>query len=43
MIKESIRLAQNVGLAQGLRSERLMFRSLFSTCDKNEKVKEFLK
>jgi enoyl-CoA hydratase/carnithine racemase len=43
LIKEAINLAQNVGLTQGMRSERLMFRSLFSTRDKNEKVKEFLK
>jgi enoyl-CoA hydratase len=42
MIKEAINLAQNVGLSQGMRSERLMFRSLFSTHDKDVKVKEFL-
>jgi enoyl-CoA hydratase len=42
MIKEAINLAQNVGLAQGMRSERLMFRSLFSTNDKDVNVKKFL-
>ncbi|MDR0555446.1 MAG: enoyl-CoA hydratase/isomerase family protein [Holosporaceae bacterium] len=42
MIKEAIRLSQNVGLDQGVRSERLMFRSLFSTRDKEEKVANFL-
>jgi enoyl-CoA hydratase len=43
MIKEALRLAQNAGLAQGIQSERLMFRSLFSTCDKDTRIKEFLK
>jgi enoyl-CoA hydratase len=43
MIKEAINLAQNVGLGQGIRSERLMFRSLFSTDAKESKIKEFLK
>jgi enoyl-CoA hydratase len=42
MIKEAIRLAQNVGLTQGMQSERLMFRSLFSTADKKEKTRKFL-
>jgi enoyl-CoA hydratase len=42
MIKEAINLSQNVGLSQGIRSERLMFRSLFSTHDKDVKVKDFL-
>ncbi|MDR2724161.1 MAG: enoyl-CoA hydratase/isomerase family protein [Holosporaceae bacterium] len=43
MIKNSIRLSQNVGLNQGICTERLMFRSLFSNTDKKEKIKEFLK
>jgi enoyl-CoA hydratase/carnithine racemase len=43
MIKEAIRLSQNVGLIQGMRSERLMFRSLFSTADKKRKIEDFLK
>jgi enoyl-CoA hydratase/carnithine racemase len=43
LIKEAINLAQNVGLTQGMRSERFMFRSLFSTRDKDKKIKEFLK
>jgi enoyl-CoA hydratase len=42
MIKESIRLAQNTGLTPGMQSERLKGRSLFSTADKNERVKIFL-
>ncbi|MDR0678228.1 MAG: enoyl-CoA hydratase/isomerase family protein [Holosporaceae bacterium] len=43
MIKNSIRLSQNVGLNQGMKNERLMFRSLFSNKDKKEKVEKFLK
>jgi enoyl-CoA hydratase/carnithine racemase len=43
MIKDAIRLSQNIGLSQGIRSERLMFRSLFSSEDKKEKIKKFLK
>jgi enoyl-CoA hydratase/carnithine racemase len=42
VIKDSIRLSQNVGLSQGIRSERLMFRSLFSNSDKKDKVEKFL-
>ncbi|MDR2646197.1 MAG: enoyl-CoA hydratase/isomerase family protein [Holosporaceae bacterium] len=43
MIKNAIRLSQNVGLNQGINSERLMFRSLFSSADKKKKTKEFLR
>jgi enoyl-CoA hydratase/carnithine racemase len=43
MIKDSIRLSQNSTLNQGIKNERLMFRSLFSTNDKKEKVAKFLK
>jgi enoyl-CoA hydratase/carnithine racemase len=43
MIKNSIRLSQNIGLDQGLINERRMFRSLFSTSDKIESVEKFLK
>jgi enoyl-CoA hydratase/carnithine racemase len=43
MIKNAIRLSQNTGLNQGINSERLMFRSLFSSADKKEKTKEFLR
>jgi len=42
MIKESIRMAQDVGLNQGMKSERQMFRSLFSTSYKQKGVSEFL-
>ncbi|MDR2158215.1 MAG: enoyl-CoA hydratase/isomerase family protein [Holosporaceae bacterium] len=42
-IKDSIRLSQNVGLNQGMQTERQIFRSLFSTADKKERVAQFLK
>ncbi len=42
-IKESIKLSQNVGLEQGIKIERHLFRSLFSTKDKNKQVTKFLK
>ncbi|MDR0753162.1 MAG: enoyl-CoA hydratase/isomerase family protein [Holosporaceae bacterium] len=43
MIKNAIRLSQNTGLDQGINSERLIFRSLFSSADKRKKIKEFLR
>jgi enoyl-CoA hydratase len=43
MIKDAVRLAQNVGLLQGIRSERQMFRSLFSTSFKQKGIEAFLK
>lgn len=42
IIKEAIRMSQEVGLTQGMKSERQMFRSLFSTSSKAEGVKNFL-
>jgi enoyl-CoA hydratase len=42
MIKEAIRLSQNAGLLQGISTERLMFRSLFSTESKKNGLEEFL-
>lgn len=42
IIKEAIQLSQNVGCSQGIKTERTMFRSLFSTSDKNKLIKEFL-
>lgn len=42
MIKEAIRLSQDVGLTQGIKSERQMFRSLFSTSFKQKGTEEFL-
>jgi enoyl-CoA hydratase len=42
MIKDAIRLSQEVGLRQGLKSERQMFRSLFSTSSKQKETEEFL-
>lgn len=42
LIKEAVRLSQDCGLSQGIRMERMMFRSLFSTQDKAKKVSEFL-
>ncbi len=42
MIKEAVRMSQNVGLNQGIKSERQMFRSLFSTDFKQKGVSEFL-
>ncbi|MDR2107797.1 MAG: enoyl-CoA hydratase/isomerase family protein [Holosporaceae bacterium] len=43
MIKEALRLSQNVGLNQGIQSERVMFRSLFSSEEKKARVRKFLK
>ncbi|MDR0581252.1 MAG: enoyl-CoA hydratase/isomerase family protein [Holosporaceae bacterium] len=43
MIKNAIRLSQNIALNQGICSERLMFRSLFSSADKKEKINKFLR
>lgn len=43
MIKEAINLAQNIGLSTGIKIERQLFRSLFSTDEKNKKINEFLK
>lgn len=43
MIKEAVRLSQDVGLTQGIKSERQMFRSLFSTSSKKEGTEAFLK
>jgi hypothetical protein len=42
MIKDAIRMAQEVGLHQGIKSERQMFRSLFSTSFKQKGVEDFL-
>lgn len=42
MIKDAIRLSQNVGQNQGIKSERQMFRSLFSTSFKQKGVDDFL-
>lgn len=42
IIKEAIRLSQEVGLFQGMKSERQMFRSLFSTVFKKEGMRNFL-
>ncbi|MDR2766559.1 MAG: enoyl-CoA hydratase/isomerase family protein [Holosporaceae bacterium] len=41
MIKEAIRLSQNVGLLQGIKMERLMFRSMFSTDSKKTGLEKF--
>ncbi|MDR3179584.1 MAG: enoyl-CoA hydratase/isomerase family protein [Holosporaceae bacterium] len=43
MIKDAVRLAQNTSLTQGMKSERQMFRSLFSTSFKQKGVEAFLK
>ncbi|MDR2067953.1 MAG: enoyl-CoA hydratase/isomerase family protein [Holosporaceae bacterium] len=43
LIKEAIRAAQNQGLTSGMRMERLMFRSLFSTDSKKSSVRDFLR
>lgn len=43
LIKEAISLSQNCGCLQGIRSERNMFRSLFSTSVKKEETKKFLR
>lgn len=42
MIKEAILMSQNIGITAGTKIERQMFRSLFSTADKKQKVSEFL-
>jgi enoyl-CoA hydratase/carnithine racemase len=42
MIKEAIRLSQNIGLNQGIKTERQMFRSLFSTSYKEKGIRNFL-
>ncbi len=42
-IKEAIQLSQNSGCLQGIKNERNMFRSLFSTSYKKKLTKEFLK
>lgn len=42
IIKDAIRMSQEIGLRQGMKMERQMFRSLFSTSSKNEGVKNFL-
>ncbi|MDR3186977.1 MAG: enoyl-CoA hydratase/isomerase family protein [Holosporaceae bacterium] len=43
LIKEAIRVAQNQGLSSGMRAERLMFRSLFSTDSKKNCIRDFLR
>ncbi len=43
MIKEAINLSQNMGCEQGIKVERNMFRSLFSSTDKKDRVSKFLK
>jgi enoyl-CoA hydratase len=40
-IKEAIRFSQEMGLYQGIKSERQMFRSLFSTSFKKKYMEEF--
>lgn len=42
MIKEAIRLSQEIGISQGIKSERGMFRSLFSTNSKQKDTERFL-
>lgn len=42
-IKEAIQLSQNSGILQGIKSERNLFRSLFSTSYKEKLTKTFLK
>ena len=42
MIKEAIRMSQDVGITQGIKSERQMCRSLFSTSFKQKGTEEFL-
>lgn len=42
LIKEAIRMSQNCGLSQGIQTERTMFRSLFSTMDKQKRTNDFL-
>ncbi len=43
LIKESIQLSQNAGYLQGIKTERNLFRSLFSTSYKEKLTKDFLK
>ena len=43
LIKEAIQLSQNSGYLQGIKTERNLFRSLFSTSYKEKLTKEFLK
>lgn len=43
LIKEAIQLSQNTGCIQGIKTERNLFRSLFSTSYKEKLTKEFLK
>ncbi len=43
LIKEAIQLSQNTGCLQGIKTERNLFRSLFSTSYKEKLTKEFLK
>lgn len=43
LIKEAIQLSQNSGYSQGIKTERNLFRSLFSTSYKEKLTKEFLK
>lgn len=43
LIKKSIRMSQNTGCDEGMKNERIMFRSLFSTSFKEIATKKFLK
>ena len=43
IIREAIQLSQNSGCLQGIKTERNLFRSLFSTSYKEKLTKEFLK
>ena len=43
LIKKAVRMAQNTGCDEGMKSERNMFRSLFSTSFKESETKKFLK
>ena len=43
LIKEAIQLSQNTGCIQGMKIERNLFRSLFSTSYKEKLTEEFLK
>ena len=43
LIKEAIQLSQNSGCLQGIKTERNLFRSLFSTSYKEKLTKKFLK
>ncbi|MBO6055581.1 MAG: enoyl-CoA hydratase/isomerase family protein [Alphaproteobacteria bacterium] len=43
LIKEAIQLSQNTGCLQGIKIERNLFRSLFSTSYKEKLTKKFLK